>query len=521
MPALIGTTTLHAPDAIVLGAYLALLIATGLWFSRRAQTSTNDYFLAGRSMPVWAVSLSVLATSLSAATFVGAPQQAYAGDLTYLSASIGGVLAVLIVALLFIPAFYRSRVGTIYELVGRRLGEPARRATSAAFMGGRLLASGARLYIAALAGAMVLFGDTQPGHVLLAIAVMTLVGIAYTLVGGIGSVIWTDVIQAFVFLVAVLAAIALLLHSIPLHADQIIDALANTQTDSGRSKLTLLRLDADPRAPYTLWTALIGFTLLGIASYGVDQDLTQRMLTCRSAVRGGASAILAILAGIPVVALFMLVGLLLHVFYNRPDLMGLLAVGATPDDSRTVFLRFIMDRMPPGLTGLMFAGVFAAGLSSLNSAINAMASTLVTDFYRPSRPDLSERHYLKIARLSVVAWGVVLGLFAGLCLFWQRAGGQSLIDFALGVMGFAYAGLLAVFFTALLSRRGSSRSAIAAIVVGAVAVGIQQPALWNLIDQSGWSGRVGPFLSSPAYPWKLTFATALATGVCLLGRRRT
>lgn len=521
----------HALDWTILGLYFAGLAFTGYLFSRKGAKDTDDYFLGGRKMPTWAVAISILATSLSAATFVGGPQQAFAGDLTYLSSNIGMMLAAIIVATLFIPAFYRERVSTIYGLLETRFGPNAKRAASLAFMVGRVFASGARVFIVALPAALIIFGErigtdgavlpTPPSQLVLAIIALTVVGIVYTLVGGISSVIWTDVIQTGVFLLAVGAAIALLLMRIPASPATIAETLANANEGAtgAAGKLTLIRLDTDPAVPYTLWSALIAFTLMGVASYGADQDLAQRMLTCKSAKRGSWSVISAILLSIPVVMLFMLCGLLLFLFYRRPEIMGDAAPLYDIDDSRTVFLNFILREMPAGMSGLMMAGLFAAGLSSLNSALNAMGSTFINDFYKELRPNRSAKHYVLAGRLAVAGWGVVLGGFACFCVYWQRAEGSTLIDFALGVMTFAYAGLLGVFFTALFTKRGRTWSVIAALLVGFLAILALQPNVWVWLH--GLVGVARENVIDIAWPWRLTIGAVLATAVCLIpsGRR--
>jgi len=526
-----------ALDWSVLVLYFGLLAGTGWWFSRREQKSTDDYFLGGRRMPTWAVAVSVLATSLSAATFIGGPQQAYKGDLTYLATNIGMILAALVIAVFFIPAFFRAKVSTVYELLEGRFGTPSKRAASGMFMIGRVFASGARLFMVGLPAALILFGE--PGaidgaippspdwQIFVAIGLMTAVGIAYTLVGGISSVIWSDVIQTGVFLVAVTAAIILLLTRIPIGPGEIVDVLQDapgtSDTAGNAGKMTLLNLSGDPTQPFTIWAVLIGFTLLGIASYGTDQDLVQRMLTCKNARSGSASVIYAQLIGVPVVVLFMTAGLLLFVFYQRPEIMGAGGPGAAPDDSRTVFLNFILREMPAGMTGLMMAGLFAAGLSSLNSAINAMASTFVSDFYKPLVPGASERHYVHVGRTAVVIWGLTLGSFACFCVVWQRASGTTLLDFALGVMTFAYSGLLGVYFTAIFTKRGSNASVLAALVVGFMAILVMQDfepvrdLLAPVLERSARIESGYAWLVALAFPWKLTVGTTLAFAVCQIG----
>lgn len=485
--------------------YLALLVISGVYLARR-QTSTDDYFRAGGCIPAWAAAISLLATSLSAATFIGGPQQAFKGDLTYLSANIGGIIAVFIVAFFFIPAFFREKVATVYGLLNNRYGLTAQQAAGSAYLIGRLFASGARLYIAALPMSLIIYGDTQIDHLLLAILVMTVSGIFYTLIGGIRSVIWSDVIQTVIFTGAALTAIIILLDRIPVTFGQIIDILKHPGAGQP-SKLTLLKLGFagfEPQHTYTILTAVFGFTLLNLGAYGTDQDMTQRMLTCRNAAQGSRSAVVGVLIGIPVVMLFMSAGLLLWVFYQRPDVMGAAAPGYVLEGSREVFLTFIIREMPPGMTGLMLAGLFAAALSTLNSGLNAMSSTFVNDFYKRVKPGREDRHYLKVGILGVIGWGMILGGFAAFSAFWQAARPHTtLIDFALTVMVFAYSGLTAVYLATLFTKRGNSATVIAALIVGFTAVVVMQT----------WFSR------ALAFPWQMTLAFLLAFGVVMMGKK--
>jgi len=498
-------------DWLVLLGYAALLVVTGLLVARRKHDSTSDYFLGGRHMPAWAVAISVLATSLSAATFIGAPEQSYKSNLTYLSANLGAIIAVLIVAAFFIPAFYRYNVSTVYELLDRRFGPEARLCSSAIYMLGRVLASGSRVYIAAIPVSLIVFGDIESAHVLLAVMLFMIAGVGYTFVGGVASVIWTDVIQTVVLVGAALIAAAVLFHRIPVGAGELVDVL-RTPAPGAASKLALLDTSLDPSAKYTLWTALTGFVLFNIAAYGTDHDLAQRTLTCKSAIKGSRSVIGAILIGLPVTFLFMLIGLLLFVFYNRADVMGSAGPHAGVDDTREVFLSFILNELPAGLPGLMIAGLFAAGLSTINSSLNAMASAFTHDVYKHLAPGRDDRHYLLIGRAAVIGWGVVLTLFAGLCMYWHQSTDQSLIDFALSVMTYAYPGLLAVFLTAIFTKQGNGVSATLALAMGTTVAIYLTP---------GWFDGLKPqYLIDmhPAYPWRLLYSTGLAMMVCISGR---
>ncbi len=522
-------------DWLVLGGYFAALAGMGVALSRR-QSGTEDYFLGGRRMPTWAVALSVVATAISAATFVGGPAQSYSGNLTYLSATIGQFIAIFIVAGFFIPVYYRERLATVYELIGRRYGNGAKQACTWMFMVGRVFANGARLYMAGLAGSQLLFGDISARHIGVGIGVLSVVGVGYTLIGGIRAIIWTEVVQTVVLVGAAVAAIVVLLHRIPVGAGQITEALRSA-TAAGGSKLEVVQpglsgAGIDFSRPYTLLTALLCWPVFNLAAYGTDHDLAQRMLTCRTAVQGSKSAITAIVIGLPITALFMVIGLLLYVFYERQDLMGAAWPGARGGEAKNVFLTFIMTQMPRGLAGLMMAGLFAAALSSLSSALNAMAATFVNDVYKRVRPGRSDLDYLRAGRVSMAVWGLVLGAFGCLCIAWQEynatVAGQTLIDFSLSVMNFAYAGLAAVFCTAIFTKRGNGGSAMAALGVGFAVVLVLQPAVlkwwwpsqaWTMYTPYSTTTR-GIDPPNLAFPWVLLIAFVLATGVCCLGRRR-
>lgn len=511
-------------DWIVLGVYFLILIGTGVWFSRRKVTNTQEYFLANHSMPVWAVALSVLATAQSAATFVGVPQTSFSGDLTYLSSNLGGIFAAIILAVFFIPAYYRLNVTTPYKLLETRFGPGARVGASWAYLIGRVFASGARIFVGALPASLAIFGDTATGHMCIIIVGFVIFGVMYTFFGGVSSVIWTDVVQVTVYLGAALVAIAVLLHKIPADIPTIFSALVNPP--EGPSKLNLIDVGLDVSKPklgfdsgqeFTLLTVMTGFVLLTLASHGMDQDLVQRMLTCKSPAKGALSVVSGVLVGVPAVSIFLVLGLLLYIFYMRPDIMGSAAPTYAPG-SDSAFQVFAYREMSGGLAGLFLAGLFAAGPAGINSGLNSMASTFVTDIYRQSKPGRDERHYLYVGRGAVVMAGVALGAFAMLCIALYSPKGGTLIGFVLSVMNFAYAGLLGMFFTALFTRRGSVASVIAGMFAGALVVLAFQPLVWKWwTSLTPWlESNVGPV--SVQYPWHLTIGALVSFAVCCLGK---
>lgn len=507
----------HLLDWIVLGSYFALLAASGAYFAWRARRqahSASAYFLGETAMPVWAVAISILATVQSAATFTGAPEQAFNGNLAYLGTSLGSVIAASLLATVFIPAYYRNGVGTPYQLLEKRFGSGAKLATSWAYMIGRVFASGSRVYVGAIPVSIAVFGDASPIHMSASIAAFMAFGVVYTLAGGITSVIWTDVIQVAVYLGAAVLAVVLLAMKVSVPFSEVIGALASGGP-GGSSKLAVFPTGFgehgfDFAGEMNLVTMCTGFVLICLASHGTDQDLVQRMLTCKSAARGAWSVVSGILVGIPAVAVFMVLGLLLWVYYSRPELMGGSTAHVSAVAGGEVLLRYIMNEMPAGAAGLMIAGVMAAGPAGINSGLNSMASTFVSDVYKPRVSGRTDEHYLKVGRIAVLSWGVVLAAFALACIPWREHSGQSIIGFVLSVMNFAYAGLLGVFITALFTSRGSTASAIAALAAGFVTVFLLRPEIMAM-----WLGRdPATFGLKLAFPWQLVIGTAVATAVC-------
>ncbi|MCH2133822.1 MAG: hypothetical protein MK116_08740 [Phycisphaerales bacterium] len=507
------TERFHLLDWAVVGLYLVVVVLVGAVMSRRKERG-DDFFLAGRSMPVWAVAISTLATALSAATFIGGPQQAYRGDLGYLTFKFAGLAAFIIVGFLFLPAIFRAGTPSVYGLVAQRLG-PSAGASSAVMFGlGRLLASGARLFMTAIPFSLVAFGDATGWSLAFSILTVASVACVYTMLGGVRAVIWTDVLQACVLVGTVSIGLFLLWGKIDATPTEAWDTLV----DAG--KVQMLDWSFSWTEPYTVWGAAIGMTLFLVAAYGTDQDMAQRLLTCRSPRKAAWAGIFSNLIGWPVTILFLGMGLLLWLEEQKhgPILPDLAKSG-----DRDIFLLFILRDLPTGIRGLMMAGLFAAAMSSLDSALNALAASTTADIIRPWRkarglPALDPTTETRWARKIILGWTIALAGFALMCAIWQSASGETLLDFALGVMIFAYAGLLGVFTTVLFTPRGNATSAALALVVGMIVVLLLQPFAWNW--WMPWFGGED-HLAPPAFPWRMTIATAIAFIVCVLGRPGT
>ncbi|TVR42456.1 MAG: sodium:solute symporter, partial [Planctomycetota bacterium] len=452
-------------------------------------------------------------------TLIGLPSKGAQSDLTYLAANIGAFMAIAVVALVLIPAYYRQRVTTVYGLLGQRYGAAAAWTGGAAFLLGRLLGSGARLFIAGGAVAFLLSPSIESSMPLMvgAIVVMVLLALLLMAVGGMRSVIWTDVCQAGIFILAAVVVIGVLLWRIPLETAEIFHHL-HRPGEGEPSKLRVFDpgfTTLDPTASYSLLAIILGLSLINLGAYGTDQDMTQRLLTCRDAKSGARSAVMAVLLAIPVTTLFMAVGMLLWIFYDRPDLMGSAGPDYDPSGNQFIFAVFIARELPMGLAGLLAAGLVAAAVSGLTSEINAMGATAMSDCYRPLVRGRSPEHYRLVLRLCVLAAGIGLAATAVICIQWQRMEAGDLIDFALGVMTFCYSGLVAVFVCAVaLPGRGTNGSAVAAILTGFVAVCLMRFVPLNYL---GLVSGPEPVLMSAglAFPYQMAVATGLAMLVCM------
>jgi Na+/proline symporter len=338
-----------------------------------------------------------------------------------------------------------------------------------------------------------------------------------TFVGGLRSVLWIDLFQFVIFLGSAVAVLVFLRLSIPATNVEIFQGLAHAPGNI--DKLRLFDFSADPSKPFSLLAIVTGIALLYVASSGLDQDTTQRLLACRDAKTGARSLYWSVFATVPVVAIFITIGLLLHIFYDRAELMGgatAVAGQAFDGEKISIFMHYILTQLPSGLRGLVTAGIVAAAVATTNSALNAMSSVLIQDFYRPWRERRSapaEYHYVQAGRAGMGVIGVAMLGVAVLSFYWQHYAKLGLLEFALQVMVFAYAGLLGVYFAAVLTPRGNSMSVIASLIAGFVTVLLLQPAIATAIG-------LPPALCHLAFPFQLCIGTAIAFAIAIAPRGR-
>lgn len=540
-------------DLGVIAAYFAAVLAIGLHFSRQSR-DVSDFALGGRTIPWWAVLASILAAEISAGTFFGAPGEGFkTRNFTYGQMMAGYLLARLVVSFVFIPAFYRHNVVSIYEFLEIRFGPRTRRLASAVFLLTRSLASGSRLWVPTVL-LVVMWDRLHPGHPLdpwqqfwftgAALVLISLLTAAYTAVGGIKAVIWTDVLQIAVLFGALGFSLTYLLSHIPggwegakAHLTGPHDLSLWSWTgevppgQTWESLTPWAKICSVLTTEYTVWAAFLGSTFITLATHGTDQDMVQRMLTAKNQRQSAAATILSGLADIPVTAAVLGIGILLYVFYSHVQLDPFLP--RLPDgspDSAKAFPYFVLDVMPGGLRGLVIAGVLATTMGSLGTALNSLATSYSRDFhFRWFATPADETARVRIIKRATLAFAALL-IAIGLLTAFVKATHPtlSIIGIILGSFGYTYGSLLGIFIVALFTQnRGSDVGNLFAMATGFLVVAV--------LSDLGGLGQVANALiasTSPAanpafqlpvvaFPWRImigTLATA-AVALCFPTRR--
>ncbi|MCC7518219.1 MAG: sodium:solute symporter [Verrucomicrobiae bacterium] len=513
-------------DAAVVAAYVGAILAIGLTLGRRDRT-LEGFAVGDRRIPWWAVLASILAAEISAATFLGAPGEGYAlRNFTYAQLALGTVLARVIVGFVFIKPYYDFRVVSIYEFLEIRFGPTTRNTASAVFLATRALASGTRLYVAAVILVLAFESATgarpAPGQEL-AIYAVALVGItaltaAYTAAGGIKAVVWTDLIQACVMLGAMGTALGVLLSRIPGGWDGAMRLLQRPGDlaflDVGRDAGGLwASVKGVLESEYTIWAAVFGSTFITMATHGTDQDMVQRMLTAKNHRRSRLALVLSGLADLPIVFAFLLIGVLLWVFYQtNPD-------PRLPAKNPHVFAWFILHEIPPGARGLLVAGILATAMGSLSTALNALATSFVKDWFL--RPGTDDARAVRAVRWSTVGFAALL-VAIGIATAWAVIviPGSRIIPIVLGIFGYTYGSLLGVFLVGMLTRsRGSERGNLLAMACGLLVVAGLADLPGDLFVLAGGARPARPeWLPTIEFPWRIMFGTLTTLGVALLFR---
>ena len=440
-----GFTTL---DYLVLFGYLLGCAIFGTLVGRGSR-SLNDYFLAGKQMPWWAISFSIVATETSTLTFIGAPAISYSGNLTFLQVIVGYFLGRLLVSFILIPAYFQGSLHTAYELLNLQFGKRIQNFAALLFQGSRSLADGVRLFATGLVLSVVT--DLSDHWTVVIIGVVTIV---YTYYGGMRAVIWNDVAQLAVYMIGAVIAFFVVLDRIP-------GGWAEVTTIAGPlGKFQFIDFTLSLSLAYTFWAGLVGGAFLTFATHGTDQMMVQRYFSCGD--RGGSQLALIVSGAVVFLQflLFLVIGVMLYAFYQHFPL------GRELEQVDQIFPIFIVEQMPAGLSGLIIAAIFAAAMSTLSSSLNSLSSSSINDFYKVYLvKGASEVHYLRASRALTLFWGIVL---IGISLLARNWG--EVLEVGLTISSITMGSILGIFLLGHRRRRVGEGAALVAMLSGLMVV---------------------------------------------------
>jgi solute:Na+ symporter, SSS family len=462
---IIGRSNLTWPDFLILAVLVLVMIALGNLLAGR-EKNTQDFFLARRKIPGWVACLSFVAAEVSALTIISVPATAYMENWEYAQFFVGSTLARFTIAYLFIPAFYAYNCTTIYEFLKHRFGAMTQYTGTVFFFITRLLGSGVRLTAASLAVAVLLGWNITP-----AIILFTLIGIAYTMYGGIRAVVWTGLFQAIVFILGGLVAIGFL----QLHIQGGWSGFLHVAGAAGKLKVW----DWGPswNDPNLIWLALLNGYFGSMAAFGTDHELMQRLLTVETRRDSQKSMVWTTLWSGLVLGIYLMIGACIYVFYGQNPNLPL------PQKLDAIFPHFINEVMPVGIRGILLSAIVMAGV---HSPLASLTASFVTDIYRPLiKKDGTETHYLLVSRISVGFFAVLLAVLAYAFSFFHK-----ILWLAFKIGGVTFGSLLGVFLLGLLTKRKSNR----ANVLGMVLMGVTNAVLLTLSEMHiypvGWTWLV-------------------------------
>jgi SSS family transporter len=493
---------------LVIGVYLAGIIAFGVWFGKGQQT-TQDYFLGSKSIPWWGVGLSIVATETSALTFIGVPALAYEGDLAFIQIIVGYVIARVVLAVVMVPHYFKGEIYSPYQLFANAFGPGARRLAGGCFLIAGTLAAGVRVYVTCVPIQLMLGIEMLP-------AILLFVGLSliYTYVGGIKAVVWTDAVQFVLFLVGGLFTLV--------YVPQVIDlgwsgALAQA---AAAAKLRWLNTSFSLTMPFNLWMGLFGATAMVMASHGADQLIVQRVLTCRSVGDGRRALVLSAVIILPLFLLFLLTGTMLWAYYQQFPL-AIRLPEPTPGFPQThyIFPIFMLTAVPPVFKGFLIVGILSAAMSSVSSALSALASVSTMDFAKallsgPTRGadsledrigskgriphgERAEAFYLRLSKHATLFWALML---VGVAYLSRET--RSVLNLAFDLSGLTSGALLGGLLLAVVWKRGRA---------GPVVIGM----LASLAVMTLISLRFKPLV---AWPWYTLIGTSVTVLVAWAAR---
>jgi SSS family transporter len=509
-------------DWVVLFAWIAFLVSYGLWRGRGSD-SVNQFLLAGKTMPWYAMGLSIMATQASAITFISTPGQSYTDGMRFVQFYFGLPIAMVILSATAVPIFHRAKVYTAYEYLEQRFDAKTRALVTGIFMIQRGLGDGIALAAPSIVLSVILGWPFRLTTLLMGGLV-----ILYTATGGIKAVTWADVQQMAVIMAALILALIIAISLLP--AD--VSFLDAVRLAGAAGKLNVVDLHFDWESRYNLWTGLIGAMFLALAYFGTDQSQVQRYLTGRSIGQSRLSLLFNAVFKVPLQFLILFIGAMVFVFFlfERPPLLfhpvEMKRVQATAEypalearhesafaqrqsaarhikdardpssrasaiaefraaqqdmdathrdalkltkenDTNYIFLTFVTEHLPRGVVGLVLGVIFTAAMSAISGEINSLATVTVIDIYRRHfRRDASDRHYLMASRIATVFWGI----YAMGCAMIFAQGFGALIEAVNQVGSYFYGGMLGVFVLAFFVKRVGGNGAFFGVLAGEAAI---------------------------------------------------
>jgi SSS family transporter len=475
-------------DLWIVAIYLIGITIFGLRFASK-ERSLRTYFLADRGIPAWAIALSIVSAETSTLTIISIPGLAYDTNFGFLQLVFGYLLGRVVISWILLPAYFRGEIYTAYELIDRRFGPRLHKLTASTFLVTRAVAEGVRVFaisiVVNIALEKYLLRYMSPGSATVAaIAIVTALTLIYTLEGGMRAVIWTDVVQMFIYIGGTLVGFWTIIHLV--HGGW--PAIASLADPAG--KMQVFNWSTSFTVTYTFWAGLIGGMFLTMASHGTDQLMVQRLLAAKDLKQSRAALLGSGVAILLQFTLFMLVGVSLWAHY----------AGMKFERSDRIFPAFIVSEMPHGIAGLLIAAILAAAMSNLSAALNSLSSSTVMDFYLRFRPQSTDEQRIRVSRVATLFWSITLFGLAVLTQF----GGQRVLELGLSIASVPYGGLLGVFLLGTLTSRVDERSAIFGMVCGV----LTNLLLWTA-PRLGW---VQPS-HTIAWTWYVVIGSAITFGV--------
>jgi SSS family transporter len=499
-----GGSALSILDWSVFAAYLVITAAIGFWSGRHHRT-TEDYFLGARRIPWWAAMLSLVATETSAVTVVAIPAMVFApgGNFGFLQCAIGFAIGKALIARFILPAYFKRQITTPYEFLGDRLGSAGQRAGALLFMTALFVGAAFRIYVGAIP-----INEATALSLRTSLLIISVLAVAYTLMGGLRAVIYTDVFQMLLFLGGGAIALVCILQRLPNGWESFLS--------EARAADKLMLFDwgfrgtgaggwrYDWTVAHTVFAGFIGATFVTLATHGTDHSNLQRLLACNSL----RSARLALVVSAFVVflqfALFLAVGAALYAFYHIKNTTPSLA------DPNAVLPHFVVTELPRGLPGLLIAGIFAAAMSTVDSALSALSASTMRDWRKRGKVEETADHGLASARWSVLVWGLLLYFGAEGA---SKLGKGDLIGAIFTAANSLYGPLLGVFSIALVLHREKEKpSGLFSAIWIPLAIGMAVQVAFFLLGQQWFieALSIEEWRFNLAWPW-VTLVGASAT----------